>query len=83
MARGGKHKDREGPERRCIATGESGSPERLIRFVLGPDGAAVPGCRGQAARPGRLADSRPGTGGEGRQKAPVLAGVPETGGGTE
>ena len=29
-------------ERRCIATGASGDPESLVRFVLGPDGAVVP-----------------------------------------
>lgn len=29
-------------ERRCIVTGEVGPRERLIRFVVGPDGAVVP-----------------------------------------
>lgn len=42
MTRGGRAKDRDGPERRCIATGESGPVDRLIRFVAGPDGAIVP-----------------------------------------
>lgn len=42
MARGGKSKDRSGPERRCIATGLSGPTARLIRFVLDPDGVPVP-----------------------------------------
>ena len=28
--------------RQCIATGQSGPPENLIRFVAGPDGALVP-----------------------------------------
>lgn len=51
MARGGRKKDRDGPERRCIATGESGSVGPLIRFVLGPDGTAVPDVAGKL--PGR------------------------------
>ena len=39
------------PERRCIASGQSGPADRLIRFVLSPDGEAVPDL---AARlPGR------------------------------
>ena len=43
MGRGGRRKDRpDGPERRCIATGESGPASGLIRFVVGPDGALVP-----------------------------------------
>ena len=31
-----------GPLRTCIATGEQTAPERLIRFVVGPDGEIVP-----------------------------------------
>lgn len=31
-----------GPRRTCIATGEEGSPERMIRFVIGPDRDVVP-----------------------------------------
>lgn len=31
-----------GPIRRCVATGERGARERMIRFVLGPDRALVP-----------------------------------------
>lgn len=51
MARGGRRKERDGPERRCIATGESGPTDRLIRFALSPDGEVVPDL---AARlPGR------------------------------
>lgn len=51
MTRGGAAKDRDGPERRCIATGESGETDRLIRFVLDPDGRLTPDL---AARlPGR------------------------------
>lgn len=42
MTRGGAVKDRTGPERRCVATGESGSTERLIRFVLDPAGRLTP-----------------------------------------
>lgn len=51
MTRGGAAKDRDGPERRCIATGESGGTERMIRFVLDPEGRLTPDL---AARlPGR------------------------------
>jgi predicted RNA-binding protein YlxR (DUF448 family) len=31
-----------GPQRTCIATGEQGAPERMIRFVVGPEGDVVP-----------------------------------------
>ena len=31
-----------GPQRTCIATGETGVPERMIRFVVGPEGDVVP-----------------------------------------
>jgi uncharacterized protein len=31
-----------GPLRTCIVTGESLAPERMIRFVVGPDGSVVP-----------------------------------------
>jgi hypothetical protein len=31
-----------GPLRTCIATGEQGTPERMIRFVVGPQGDVVP-----------------------------------------
>jgi predicted RNA-binding protein YlxR (DUF448 family) len=31
-----------GPQRTCIATGETGAPDRMIRFVIGPDGDVVP-----------------------------------------
>src|SRR5260370_954298 len=30
-----------GPLRTCIATGEEGTPERMIRFVVGPQGDVV------------------------------------------
>ena len=43
MTRGGRRKDRDdGPERRCIVSGDSGPTPGLIRFVVGPDGALVP-----------------------------------------
>jgi len=31
-----------GPQRTCLATGEQAAPERMIRFVVGPDGEVVP-----------------------------------------
>ncbi len=34
-----------GPERTCIVTRAKGSPEGMIRFVLGPDAAVVPDIR--------------------------------------
>lgn len=37
--------------RRCLVTGESAGPERLIRFVVGPDGSLVPDLA--AKLPGR------------------------------
>ncbi len=51
MTRGGRRSERAGPERRCIATGESGPTDRLIRFVLSPDGEVVPDL--SARLPGR------------------------------
>lgn len=42
MTRGGATKTREAPERRCIATGESGATDLLIRFVLDPEGRLTP-----------------------------------------
>jgi len=42
MARGGRSKDRDVPERRCIVTGEVSPKAGLIRFVVGPDGTVVP-----------------------------------------
>ena len=52
MSRGGADKDREnGPERKCIATGEVGSTETMIRFVVGPDNQIVPDVLGKL--PGR------------------------------
>lgn len=43
MSRGGHKKDRDdGPERKCIATGEVQPKYGLIRFVVGPDGQVAP-----------------------------------------
>lgn len=52
MSRGGTEKDRSaGPERRCIATGETQPRHGLIRFVAGPDGQVVADVLGKL--PGR------------------------------
>ncbi len=52
MTRGGRDKTHEdGPERKCIATGEVQPKHGLIRFVLGPDGTIVPDLAGKL--PGR------------------------------
>jgi predicted RNA-binding protein YlxR (DUF448 family) len=40
-----------GPERSCILTREAGSPDRLIRLALAPDGEVLPDVRAKA--PGR------------------------------
>ena len=47
----GGEADETGPCRRCIVTGERLPRERLIRFVVGPEGDAVPDL--QASLPGR------------------------------
>lgn len=51
MTRGGKRKDTDGPERRCIVTGEQQPKAGLIRFVIGPDDTVVPDILGRL--PGR------------------------------
>ena len=51
MARGGRPKQGDGPERRCIVTGESQPRGGLIRFVIGPDAMVVPDLAGRL--PGR------------------------------
>lgn len=51
MSRGGREKDRDGPERRCIATGEMCDPALMVRFVVGPENQVVPDIRGKL--PGR------------------------------
>lgn len=46
MTRGGRPKTGEdGPERRCIATGDVQPKHGLIRFVVGPDATLVPDLR--------------------------------------
>ena len=42
MTRGGRDKDQDDPERRCIATGESQPKAGLVRFVVGPEAQLVP-----------------------------------------
>lgn len=42
MGRGGRTKDRDVSERRCIVTGDTQPKAGLIRFVVGPDGTVVP-----------------------------------------
>jgi predicted RNA-binding protein YlxR (DUF448 family) len=52
MGRGGVPKDRaDGPERKCIATGEVQPKHGLVRFVVGPEGQVVPDILGKL--PGR------------------------------
>ena len=51
MTRGGRQKDRDEPERKCIATGEVSPKAGLIRFVVGPDATVVPDIA--AKLPGR------------------------------
>ncbi|MCP1167632.1 RNA-binding protein [Limimaricola litoreus] len=52
MGRGGMKAERaEGPERKCIVTGDVQPKSGLIRFVIGPDGQVVPDILGKL--PGR------------------------------
>ena len=51
MSRGGAHKDSDGPERKCIVTGEVSPKAGLIRFVVGPDNVVYPDVLGKL--PGR------------------------------
>ena len=52
MGRGGQPKDRSnGPERKCLATGEVHAKTDLIRFAVGPDGSVFPDIAGKL--PGR------------------------------
>ena len=51
MTRGGREKEQDDPERKCIATGEVSPKAGLIRFVVGPDGTVVPDVAGKL--PGR------------------------------
>jgi predicted RNA-binding protein YlxR (DUF448 family) len=51
MTRGGRDKEQDEPERKCIASGESQPKAGLIRFCVGPDGMVVPDVLGKL--PGR------------------------------
>ncbi len=51
MTRGGREKDRDDPERRCIASGASQPKAGLVRFCLGPEDQVVPDILGKL--PGR------------------------------
>jgi uncharacterized protein len=51
MTRGGREKDQDEPERKCIVSGESQPKAGLIRFVVGPDAMVVPDILGRL--PGR------------------------------
>lgn len=51
MTRGGRTRDRDDPERRCLVTRETGPKTGLIRFVVGPDDVVVPDLSGKL--PGR------------------------------
>ncbi len=51
MTRGGRDEDSDGPERRCVVTGETGPKAGLVRFVVGPDDTIVPDVAGRL--PGR------------------------------
>ncbi|MCC0063390.1 MAG: RNA-binding protein [Defluviimonas sp.] len=51
MTRGGREKDREEPDRRCIVTGDAQPKAGLIRFVVSPEGVVVPDLAGKL--PGR------------------------------
>jgi len=51
MTRGGRDKEQDDPERRCIATGESQPKAGLVRFVVGPELQLVPDVLGRL--PGR------------------------------
>jgi len=51
MTRGGRTKDNDAPERRCIVTGERHPRGGLLRFVIGPEGQVVPDLA--AKLPGR------------------------------
>ncbi|WP_413875756.1 RNA-binding protein [Albidovulum sp.] len=51
MTRGGRDKDRDEPERRCIVTGDVQPKTGLIRFVVSPEGVVVPDLAGKL--PGR------------------------------
>jgi predicted RNA-binding protein YlxR (DUF448 family) len=51
MTRGGRNKERDDPERRCLVTGEVAPAKGLIRFVVSPQDEVVPDVAGKL--PGR------------------------------
>jgi uncharacterized protein len=51
MTRGGRAKQNDDPERRCIVTGERQPQGGLVRFVVGPEAQVVPDISGKL--PGR------------------------------
>ena len=51
MTRGGRDTDKDGPERRCIVTGDVQPQAGLVRFVVSPEGMVVPDLAGKL--PGR------------------------------
>lgn len=51
MTRGGRDKERDDPERRCVVTGDVAPKHGLIRFVVGPEAMVVPDLAGKL--PGR------------------------------
>ena len=68
MGRGGQPKDRsDGPERKCIATGEVQPKHGLIRFVVGPDGRLCRICWA-SCRAGAFGCRRPGRAGKGGEE---------------
>ncbi|WP_246495092.1 RNA-binding protein [Ameyamaea chiangmaiensis] len=48
-----------GPERRCIVTRAQGRPQRMIRFVVGPDRQIVPDLAGRLPGRGMWLSARP------------------------
>lgn len=51
MTRGGREKEQNDPERKCIVSGESQPKAGLVRFCIGPDAMVVPDILGRL--PGR------------------------------
>ena len=51
MTRGGREKEQDDPERKCIVSGDSQPKTGLVRFCIGPDNSVVPDILGRL--PGR------------------------------
>jgi predicted RNA-binding protein YlxR (DUF448 family) len=51
VTRGGREKEQDDPERKCIVSGESQPKAGLVRFCIGPDNMVVPDILGRL--PGR------------------------------